>query len=403
MTEHDLKCPKCGTKIEIDQEIIVQRVRGQIELELKKRLEANFEEKLKLEKEKFEQTIGETQAKELEAMKLELESKSKKIDDYREQELKLIKERNELEEAKKVIEITTQRRLTEEKKLLEEKLAKDFEEKKNFAEMELRKQLDDTKKALLEAQRKAAQGSMQTQGEVLELSLEENLKKKFPHDEIEPVGKGISGADIVQKVFAPNTELAGIIAWETKQTKAWTEEWVNKLKDDGHRVKANRLILVSNILPKEVEHFGQYKGIWVTDYASYLGLAAALRNNLISVYTVALAQENSQDKAQLLYKHLTGQAFANRVRTLAETFNEMKTNIEKEKRAFENIWASREKQIERLSSNTSQMFGEIQGIAGGTVSGIEILEEMAEEKLLDSEISSNKKKKSPSEGQANLF
>jgi len=398
MAENDFKCPKCGEKITIDEQIIVQRVRGQIENELKKRLEQNFADMLKLEKEKLEKTVGENQNKELAVLKAELESKSKKIEDYRAEEIKLIKERNELEEAKKEIELTTQRRLVEEKKLLEEKLQKDFEEKKNFAEMELRKQLDDTKKALIEAQRKAQQGSMQTQGEVLELTLEENLKKKFPDDEIEPVGKGISGADIIQRVVTQSSEAAGVIAWEIKQTKAWAEEWVQKLKDDGHRVKANLLVLISSVLPKGIERFGQYKGIWVADYASSLGLAAALRNNLLSVYSVALANENSQDKAQLLYKHLTSQAFVNRARTLADTFIEMKNAVEKERRAFENIWAIREKQIERLSSNTSQMFGEIQGIAGGTYSGIEILEDLGATPQLKMN-----KKKPDDNNQVNLF
>lgn len=404
MNDNNIKCPKCGTKIEIDQEIIARKVRDNIELEVKKRLETDFENRLKGEKDLLEKQFNENQEKELALLKLENQEKTKKINEFRDQELKLIKERNALEESKKEIELITQRKLAEEKKLLEEKFAKDFEEKQNFVVAELRKQLEDTKKSLTEAQRKAQQGSMQTQGEVLELTLEETLKKKFPEDEFEPVGKGVSGADLIQKVYASNNALAGVIAWETKQTKAWVEEWVNKLKDDGHRVKANLLVLVSNVLPKGIEHFGQYKGIWVSDYISYVGLTAALRNNLQTVYSVALANEGSQTKAQLLYKHLTSQSFANRVRTLAETFINMKLTIEKERRAFENIWAVREKQIERISTNTSQIFGEIQGIAGGDFTGLELLENISEEIAFPKEKSKTQEKDvKKQDNQANLF
>lgn len=414
MNDNDIKCPKCGTKIQIDQEVITRKVRENIAIEEKKKLELNFTERLKQEKEQIEKSFTENQGKELEILKADVEAKNKKLNEFREEQLKLMKERSELEEAKKELEITTQRRLLEEKKILEEKLNKDFEEKKNFAEMELRKQLDDTKKALMEAQRKAQQGSMQTQGEVLELTLEENLKKRFGDDIIEPVGKGISGADIIQNVIAQNGDTAGIIAWEVKQTKAWTEDWVQKLKDDGHRVKANLLVLISNVLPKDIEHFGQYKGIWVTDYQSCLGMAAALRNNLLSVYSVALAQENSQDKAQVLYKHLTSQAFINRVQSISETHISMINDLEKEKLAMERIWAARTKQIERLSSGTRQVFNEIGGIVGGQYSGIEILEDLAQEVLPEpaSEKDLPKKQKSetskkiknlPADGQVNLF
>jgi len=399
MPDNDIKCPKCGSKITIDEKIIVRRVRDQIENEVKQKFQSDFEIRLKEEKTLLEKTMTENQTKELEILKADNEEKNKKIADFREQEMKLIKDKNALEEAKKDLELTTQRRLAEEKKLLEEKLSKDFEEKQNFALLEMRKQLDDTKKALIEAQRKAAQGSMQTQGEVLELALEENLKNKFPDDLIEPVGKGILGADIIQKVIANSGETAGIIAWESKQTKAWTEDWVQKLKDDGHRVKANLLVLVSASLPKGIEHFGPYKGIWVTDYASCISLSSALRNNLLSIYSVALANENSQDKAQVLYKHLTSQAFINRVQSISETHIGMISDLEREKQAMGRLWEARTKQIERLSAGTRQIFNEIGGIVGGQYSGVEILEEIAEQNLLENK----KAKKIDLKNQANLF
>lgn len=398
----DIKCPKCGAKIQIDQEVITRKVRENIAIEEKKKLELDFNERLKQEKEQLEKSFTDNQAKELLILKQEVDTKNKKLDEFREQELKLVKEKNEIEEARKNLEVETQRKIAEERKLIEEKLNKDFEEKQNFVVMELKKQLEDQKKLNQEMNRKLNQGSMQTQGEVLELTLEELLRKKFPDDVIEPVGKGISGADIIQKIIAANGEVAGIIAWEVKQTKAWTEDWVQKLKDDGHRAKANQLILVSNILPKNIGSFDEYNGIWVTNFNSLTGVASAVRNNLLSIYSVALTNENSQDKAQILYKHLTAQSFINRVKNMADTFISMKSLVDKERRAYESLWANREIQIERLSSNTSQIFGEIQGIVGGQYSGIEILEDLAQETLPEPEVK-NIKKKIDEKNQANLF
>lgn len=399
MPDSDVKCPKCGEKFKIGQEVIARSVRENIENELKKKMELAFADRLKQEKEQLEKNIKLDQNKEIDILKTELELKSKKIDDLREQELKLIKDRSALEDAKKEIELVTERRLVEEKKIIEERLRKELEEKKNFEVMELRKQLEDTKKSLTEAQRKAQQGSMQTQGEVMELALRAMLEKRFPQDIIEDVAKGASGADVIQKVMAPNGEVAGIIAWESKQTKAWVEDWITKLKDDGHRVKANLLVLATNVLPKEVDRFGQYKGVWVTDHSSIAGIASALRNNLLSVYSVALSNENSQDKAMILYKHLTSQAFINRVQSLSETYISMVTMLEKEKTAMANIWNVRQKQIERLSTNTRQLFSEIGSIAGGQFTGIEMLEELTSNILPESK----KKKNTIDDSQANLF
>jgi len=395
MPDNDIKCPKCGEKIPID-DVLKHRLNEQVKSEVVRRLEA---EKNKMA-EDLSRKFAAEESKELKIYKEKLKFEAEKRAEAEKRELDFIRKQNDLEDKLKSQENIIARKLQEERKVIEEKIRREEEEKQTFALMELKKQLDDTKKSLAEAQRKAQQGSMQTQGEVLELTLENLLKKKFPNDLVEPVGKGISGADIIQKVIAANNEVAGIIAWESKQTKAWAEDWVTKLKDDGHRVKANLLVLVTNVLPKNIDRFGQYKGIWVADYASSMGLGAALRNNLLSVYSIALANQDSQDKAAVLYRHLTSQAFINRVQSISETYINMLAALEKEKNAMQNIWENRVKQIERLSSNTRHVFNEIGSIVGGQFSGLEVLEELGQEKTLEKPA---KKIGDINQEQANLF
>jgi hypothetical protein len=251
--------------------------------------------------------------------------------------------------------------------------------------------------------RKLHQGSMQTQGEVLELALEELLAQKFPLDEIVPVPKGISGADIIQKVFTSNKQPTGIIAWESKRTKAWTEDWVTKLKDDGAKVKANICVLVSEILPKEIPNFGIYNGIWVCNFSSIVGLASALRDQLIYSHKIIIANRGKDEKKDILYDYLTSHTFAERVRSSIETFMNMKKSLEIEKNAMNKLWASRETQIMRFEKNISAMFGEIEGIAGSELPTVGILE--LESAALDNTPEAKKeiKKETPKINQTNLF
>jgi len=369
VTENEIKCPECGHNIPIN-EVLKHRLNQQVNSEVSKRLE---NEKSKLENE-LKEKFAVSKNEELKNLKEKLQLEAEKRQTAEKKELEFLKKQDELEDKIKGQDLIMARKLTEEKKILEEKIRKEEEEKQNFALAEMRKQLEDTKKALTDAQRKAQQGSMQTQGEVLELLLEEFLKQKFPHDNFKEVPKGISGADIIQHVYTPSGQLAGVIAWESKRTKAWTEDWVQKLKDDSQRIKANFSVLVTEILPKEVSHFGLYKGVWVCDFSSVFGLTVALRNQLISVYNLMSASEGREEKKDSLYNYFCSSVFTNHIQIIAETFMRMKTDLDKEKNAFSRIWAARETQITRLTENTAKLYGEIQGIIGQQLPGVEILE-----------------------------
>lgn len=364
MNNDKLKCPKCGHDIAIS-DILKQRLTQQVQDEVAKRLAK--------EKEQLAQQLAEEQKSQLKQMEAKLVFEEKKRQEAEAKELELIKKQTELADKLKNQELVIARKLQEERKTIEEKARAEEQEKQNFIILEMRKQLEDTKKSLIDAQRKAQQGSMQTQGEVTELSLEETLKANFVHDEIKPVPKGIAGADVIQNVHSRAGQFCGIIAWESKRTKAWTEEWVDKLKDDGRQIKANILVLASEVLPKNIKHFGFYKGIWVTDFASVLGLATAIRQQLMAVAQINLAQQNKEDKKDVLYNYLTSPAFASKIETIAENYNNMKLALEKEKQAMTKIWAVREVQLNRLTETTVKMYGEISGIAGAQLPAPEIL------------------------------
>jgi hypothetical protein len=225
-----------------------------------------------------------------------------------------------------------------------------------------------------ELKRKAEQGSQQSQGEVLELELEELLRARFPTDVIEPVGKGELGADVVQQVNGSIGRAAGIILWESKRTKAWSEGWLAKLRDDQRRCRADIALIISETLPKHVEHFDLVDGVWVAHPRCAVPVAVALRQTLIEVNSSRLAQQGQQTKMEQVYQYLTGMKFRQRVEAVVEKFNDMREDLDKERKFMGRQWAKRETQIVSVIESTVGMVGDLQAIAGKAMPEIPSLE-----------------------------
>ena len=214
---------------------------------------------------------------------------------------------------------------------------------------------------------------MQTQGEVLELELEERLKSEFPMDIISEVKKGQRGADVLQEVVDKLNRKCGTILWESKNAK-WTEVWIAKLKEDQRRAKADLAGLVSVDLPKTIDTFSYVNGVWVVGVAHYIALALSLRFNLVSLYHEKQNQEGQDEKMQILYQYLTGNEFRQRVEAIVEAFGAMQIELEREKRWFSVKWARQEKEIRKVIDHTHGMYGDLQGVIGKSLPEIKTLE-----------------------------
>ena len=368
MTKETIKCPNCGEEIELSEAIshdIEMRLKQRYEKEIGK-IQKSFEEKAKKEA----QELVNLKTSDL---KEQLEEKTKNLEEAQRHELALRKKQRELEEKEEKLELELSRKIDDERQKIIEKASQGFEEKHRLKDAEKDKQLNDMKTQIDELKRKAEQGSQQMQGEVLELELEESLKEEFPFDEIEPVAKGIRGGDIIQIVKTQSGRICGKILWETKRTKTWSDSWIQKLKDDQREAKADMAILASESLPKGFHHFRQISGVWVTDIISAVSLALALRVVLIQVAREREVQVGKKEKMEIAYNYLTGSEFRNRVEGIVESFIAMKEDLEAERRAMQKIWAKREKQIERVISNTAGMHGDLQEIAGASLPAIKTL------------------------------
>jgi hypothetical protein len=307
-------------------------------------------------------------------MQARLESQEKSLNEARENEKKLRGERARLEEEKKEIELTVQRKLDEERKTIEEKLLKKFSDEHFMKLKERDKQITDLNRLVDEMKRKGQQSSMERQGEVFEDDLLEVLTRQFKDDELEPVPKGEMGADVIHTVYSPTRQKSGVILWEAKNTQNWAEKWVEKLKEDQRAAGADIAVLISKALPKDFENFGEYKGIWLTCHASAIGLATALRQQLIEVNFANQALIGKDDKMEAMYSYLSSPSFRQKVETIVETFTQMHTQLQKEKTAMKAIWDMREMQIQRVIDSTTRMYGEMKGIIGQTMPDIENLQ-----------------------------
>jgi hypothetical protein len=246
---------------------------------------------------------------------------------------------------------------------------------------ELEKQLDDQKKLAEEMRRKAEQGSMQLQGEVQELALEEMLRTAFPFDVVSEVGKGVKGADCIQTVQNSFGQECGKIIYESKRTNAFSAEWIEKLKTDMRSLGAEIAVIVTKAMPKDMECFGVKDGVWVCSFGEVRALASVLRDGVIRVYNAAKMNDNKGDKMNLLYGYLTSNEFAEQWKAIREGFMSMKLSIQKERDAMERLWKAREKQLEKVLLNAAHIRGSIEGIAGTGAVDLHLLESGNEDEL----------------------
>ncbi len=341
-------------------------------------LKKEQQEQLRIETEKIKEQARQ-QAKssldvEMKDLKTQLEEKAKQLGEAQNKELELRKRQRELEERERSLKLEVQRTLDDERKRIWEQAAKSASEEQHLKMAEKDKQLSDMHKQVEEMKRKIEQSSQQAQGEVQELELEHILQNAFRFDAIDPVAKGVRGADVLQEVRDEKGASCGSIIWESKRTKAWSDGWIQKLKDDQRVEKAEIAVIVTTALPKDVEHIGIVQGVWVTDFPSAIGLATALRVGLIQVAYTKNSLAGKNDKMELMYSYLSGPEFRQRVEAVIESFTAMQKDLDAERRSMEKQWAKRETQIRRVIQNTAGMYGELQGIIGSALPEITSLE-----------------------------
>lgn len=414
--EDKIKCPNCAYSFDVEDALS-----GQIEEKYKKMLQEKMQQqaeqfkkekqelekntqfqfqKLNKEREEFEEKrrkaneafkdrlekrikeervkLAEEQQKESEqvlaSLKEELEKKQEENRVFKQKEIEFLTKQQELESQQKELEITLKKKMLEERSKIEEEAVKKERQSHELEKLEWQKQLDDSRKLAEEMKRKAEQGSMQLQGEVQELAIEEYLSQQFPFDTIEEIKKGQRGGDCIQTVNTRSFSNCGTIYYESKRTKNFSNDWIEKFKKDMQTRSSTIGVLVTETMPNDMERMGMRNGVWICNFQEFKGLSKVLRESLILLKKNVIVQENKGDKMSLLYDYLTGDEFRMQIESIVDAFTTMKSQLETEKRSILAQWKKREKQIDRVIESTVGMYGSVKGIAGSAVQTIGSLE-----------------------------
>lgn len=379
-----IKCNICGNEIEI-----TEAIRSELEAKVLRETELKHKEEIELIKKEGELSL--IKAKEtadklaLEKVRKEFEIKIKNDEEEKSklneqvqksqtEQGELLKQLREARDAEGKMKVEYQRKLLEEQDAIKADAKKEAEEELNLQIALKDKKLFDAQKQIKELERKIQQGSQQMQGEVQELILEDMIKQSFPFDEIKEVPKGINGADVIQIVRTQNGLVCGAIVWESKNTKAWSNGWVQKLIEDQRELKAEIAVLVSSVLPEGINGFGVLDKIWVSDLKSCLGLAMALRAQLIGIKTAREIDKGKSTKAEVVYNYLTSNDFKQRIEVLVEYIRNRNEDIHKEKMYYNKRWEKEEKELQKIMGSTAGIYGDLQGIIGQALPKVKSLE-----------------------------
>lgn len=353
-------CPSCGSIFSPD-DILTH----EIEVELRAKLETELSTKAKV------QASRELADKDAQIKELQIQAKI-----AMDEELKLRAQKRAMEEAKEKFELEKSRQLDEERSKIKADAEKAILEKEKYKFDEYEKKLHDMQKSLEDAQRKGSQASQQLQGEVQELDLERSLRELYPYDEIGEVKKGENGADIRQVVRTEKGTVCGKILWESKRTKAWSDGWVSKLKEDLRRDGSHLAAIVTQSMPGTIkENIGNVSGIWVLTPEAIAPLSALLRKNLIDVAREKVVAAHKQTTAETLYDYVTSSSFNQNVERIVSIYLEMKAQIAKEEAGSQRSYKQRNMQVDMLLSGMTGIYGEMQGIAGTSLAPIALLED----------------------------
>ena len=392
MSNYTVTCPKCQHSFEPTDAIreeVEKELRGKM-TDWQKKKEEETAQLLEAQKQKIQTELSEQLKKNLSSeyehkIKIMQENESamsKQVTEFREKELEFLKQVQVIQEKEAALELELQRKLNAERELLKQQIQKEELERISIKDQEhqlkvkeLEKQIEDQRKLAEEMRRKAEQGSMQMQGEVQELLLEELLKSSFPFDLISEVGKGVRGADCIQTVRNNIGQEAGIIIYESKRTTAFAAEWIEKLKADMRSQGADIAIIVTQTFPKEMDRFGEKDGVYICSFQEVRSVALLLRNAILKVHEVKKSQVNKGDKMTLLYDYLIGNEFGEQWKAIGEGFRQMRQSIQKERDAMEKLWKSREKQLEKVLLNAMHIKGSIEGIAGSDSINLDLLQD----------------------------
>jgi hypothetical protein len=379
-SEPTVTCPECDYRFPLTAALaleVEERAKAAMKAEFARREEdirAEMAKTLATATAEAEARTKETLSTRLADLQAQITEKTERFADAAAVELELRRRHRELEEKEKSLTLEVARQVDAERRKTEQQTTERVAEEYRLRESQMREQLASMTRTIEDLKRKAEQGSQQIQGEALEVELEVSLGHAFVADTISPVAKGVRGADVLHTVRTSSGANCATIVWETKNAKAWSPKWLERVREDQREASADLAVIVTNALPPEIRSFGQVEGVWVCDLATATVLAAALRAQLLAVHRERVAVQGRTTKEAYLYDFITGKEFHQAVAAAAIALARMKKELDQERNAAVRLFAKREKEITNVASHIAGLVGSVHGIVGAALPPIALLE-----------------------------
>lgn len=365
MENRNIVCPECNHQFALDK-VLEKEITIRIENKTREDMAKALSDQAKNLKYEFAQTLS--------ALNGDLEVKQRHLLEAQKNELALRKQSADVEQRAREIDLEIERKLAAQVSSVTERLTKQIAEDFSRKDLEREHLIGEMRRQIVEMKQKTEQGSQQTQGEVFEETIAALLREEFPQDTISDVEKGISGADIVQKIIARSGQCVGSILWEVKQTKTFQPSWLEKLKEDRNAAGADLAVLVSAVLPKGRKGAYLDHGIWIIEPSVVTVVARIARQSILDLHRALVTTTSKKEKADVLYSYLTNPVFRQRLEAIVECFNQMREDLEKEKKVISKNWKYRTRQLDSVVENTLSIYTDIQSVIGQKVFNIELLE-----------------------------
>ena len=208
----------------------------------------------------------------------------------------------------------------------------------------LEAQLGRVSKDLVKTQRRTRTGSPTEEGYARQDLFADELRRRFPEDQIIPVHRGQAGADVTQ-VVRHGQASCGAILWEVKRAANWGPGWPAKLIADQDAAHARIGVIVSESLPSDITAFGQVGKVWVSSFTNAADLALVLRALVVAAWRYEVTAVERTGNAEKVFNYVMTGNFSRRFEGLTSTVAAMLRDLDLDRRAQQQRWKRNEARI----------------------------------------------------------
>jgi hypothetical protein len=283
--------------------------------------------------------VAEAKAAEAEAIKAEIEKQMALLQASQEETIKArLAETREAMEKAKTEAVNAER-------------AKNFDDKMKLEGL------------VADLQRKLQNKTAEELGEGAEIDLFEVLKAEFPNDDIQRVGRGKPGADVIHKV-RHNGAICGTIVYDSKNHKQWRSEFVTKLRQDQIAERAEHAVLATHVFPRDRKQLHIDDGVILANPARAVVIAMILRQHVLQVHCLKVSNEQRTSKTEELYGFMTSERFGQFLSAINRGAQQLEALQAAEKKSHESTWKKQGELYRGIIRSCAQFDEEIARIIG---------------------------------------